>query len=53
MFEQGFCEGREGGDPQHELLELFLSSQVLGARHSTFTNRGDTVAGTTHEDKVI
>lgn len=35
MFEQGFWEGREGGDPQHELLELFsfLSSAGSKALH--------------------
>lgn len=53
MFEQGFCEGREGGDPQHELLELFLSSQVLVVRHSIFANRGDTVARTAQDDQLI
>lgn len=53
MFEQGFWEGREGGDPQHELLELFLSSQVPVVGHSTFANRGDTVTKATQEDKLI
>jgi len=46
VFEQEFCECREGGGPQHELLELCLSSQVLVVRHSAFANRGDSVAGT-------
>lgn len=46
MFEQEFCECREGGGPQHELLSLFLSFQVLGVRHSMFANRGDPVSGT-------
>lgn len=46
MFKQEFWECREGGGPQHELLDLFLSSQVPVLRHSTFTNRGDPVART-------
>lgn len=46
MFKQEFCECKEGGGPQHELLDLFLSPQVLVVRHSTFANRGDPVAGT-------